>query len=56
MTSSGTFSPLVARDDASARLAESERVVRQLLDQLAQAETEIARLRASAQVVARRGY
>jgi hypothetical protein len=47
-------SPL--HDDLRGRLTVTERTLRDVLDQLARAEGELARLRASSQVEARRGY
>lgn len=40
----------------SERLAEAERALQQVREQLAQAQSELTRLRARAQVEARRGF
>jgi hypothetical protein len=43
-------------DDLRRQLTVTEHALRDVLDQLARAEGELARLRASSQVEARRGY
>ncbi|HEY1696421.1 MAG TPA: hypothetical protein VGG39_29870 [Polyangiaceae bacterium] len=48
--------PILPHEDTATRLRETERVLRNVLEQLAQAETEITRLRGRTQVMARRGY
>jgi hypothetical protein len=43
-------------DDLRRQLTAAERTLRDVLDQLARTEGELARLRAASQVEARRGY
>jgi hypothetical protein len=49
-------SPRSVHDDLRRQLTATERTLRDVLDQLARTEGELARLRASSQVEARRGY
>jgi hypothetical protein len=49
-------SPRQIHDDLRRQLTAAERTLRDVLDQLARAEGELARLRATTQVEARRGY
>lgn len=49
-------SPHSLHDDLRRHLTGIERTLRDVLDKLAQAEGELARLRAGSQVEARRGY
>jgi hypothetical protein len=44
------------RDDLASELATAQGALRDVLDQLARVEGELARYRAAAQVEARRGY
>ncbi len=49
-------SPRHIHDDLRRQLTAAERSLRDVLDQLARSEGELARLRATTQVEARRGY
>jgi len=49
-------SPRHIHDDLRRQLTAAEQSLRDVVDQLARAEAELARLRATTQVEARRGY